>query len=227
MRLAGRNKLTLGNSKLHTPVSLGKWPQWGPGEQNSLIEKLMGCSVSAATKGNYEGHFRLWSMYRGTCGLDPYVGKAGLGPDQEEDNVMGYVALSVGPMAKSMSTVATHLSGIGYCHRLRTGENPLLGMPRLQLMLKGMHREKGATVRELPFMLGDIRALKNILNLKLVDQQIVWCSALLGWFFMLRMSEFLSTNNKNMSADRRPFSHATLNQGLRGRSPTGDRMWMK
>ena len=204
-RLLEREKLAQTNAKSHTPVSLGEWPHWGPSEQQGLIERLMGCSVSAATKGNYEGHFRLWSMYRGACGLDPYVGRAGLSEEQEEDNIMGYVALSVGPLSKAMSTVATHLSGIGYCLRLRSGENPLLSMPRLQLMLKGMYRERGATVRKLPFMLDDLRSLKEVLELGIIDQQIVWCAALLGWFFMLHMSEFLYTKNKNMSADRHPL----------------------
>ena len=204
-RVLARDRLTLENAKTHGPVSLGKWPQWGPSEQKQLIERLMGCSVSQATKGSYEGHFRIWAMYRGTCGLNPYVGTNGLDLDQEEDNVMGYVALSVGPLAKAMSTITTHLSGIGYCHRLKMGDNPLATMPRLELTLRGMQREKGATARKLPFMLGDLKELRSMLDLRVIDQRIVWCSVLLGWFFMLRMSEFLTTNNKNMSADRHPI----------------------
>lgn len=187
----------------------------------------MGCSAAPATKGNYEGHFRFRAMYRGACGLYPYVGKAGLNSDEEEENIMGYVALSVGPLSKAMSTVATHLSGIGYCHRLKTGGNPLLAMSMLQLMLKGMYRERVATVRKLPFMLDDLRSLKELLNLKLVDQQIVWCSALLGWFFMHRMSEFLTTNNKICRPAGTPCICATLNPGLMGSAPTGGHTWAK
>ena len=139
------------------------------------------------------------------CGLEPYVGVAGVSPEAEEESVMGYVALSVGPMAKAMSTMATHMIGIGHCRRLKTRLNPFSTMPRLHLMAKGMYRERGTAVGKLPFMLDDLRSLKELLDLKVIDQQIVRCSALLGWFFMLRMSGFLVTNNKNMSPDRHPL----------------------
>ena len=62
------------NSTKCEPVSLGAWPKWGREEQNQTIEKLMGCSVSAATRAGYEGHFKQWALYRSVNGLGPYLG---------------------------------------------------------------------------------------------------------------------------------------------------------
>ena len=99
----------------------------------------------------------------------------------------------------------THVRGIGYFHKLKMGINPVGKMPMVQLMMKGMRSEKGSTARKLPFMVDDIRSLNDLLNLATIDRKILWSSALLGCFFMLRMSEFLKTHNKNMSQERRPI----------------------
>ena len=97
----------------------------------------------------------------------------------------------------------THVRGIGYFHKLKMGINPVGKMPMVQLMMKGMRSEKGSTARKLPFMVDDIRSLNDLLNLATIDRKILWRSALLGWFFILRMSGFLKTH-KNFSEDRRP-----------------------
>ena len=114
----------LANSTTYKPVSLGLWPQWGKEEQNKTIGKLIGCSVSASTKHNYEGHFRLWAMYRSTNGLWPFLGLGGSNPEEGENSIMAYVAMSVGPLAKGMSTMATHLSGIGHFRKIKMGATP-------------------------------------------------------------------------------------------------------
>ena len=54
-------------------------------------------------------------------------------------------------------------------------------------------------------MLDDIASLKQMLDLKIADRQIVRRTALLGRFVMLRMSEILDPSNKNMSVDRHPI----------------------
>ena len=53
-------------------------------------------------------------------------------------------------------------------------------------------------------MVGDIRSPKALLNLETIGRGILWRSALSGWFFMLRISELLKTNNKTMSEGRLP-----------------------
>ena len=61
-------------------------------------------------------------------------------PTTEEDIELSYVALSVGPMGKDVSTMATHLSTIGYFQRVRRGIRPLAPMSRAHLIPKGPQR---------------------------------------------------------------------------------------
>ena len=101
--------------------------------------------------------------------------------------------------------MVTHLSAIGFFHRIKYGPNPLNRMSRVQLMLKGLKREKGPTNRKLPITVEDLRALKGLLNLKDSDQLCLRAVILTGWFFMLRMSEFLATKSKHAPEGRHPL----------------------
>ena len=139
---------------------------------------------------------------------------------EEEDSVLPYVALSVGPLGKEVSTMITHLSAVGYFRRIKTGRNPLKDMTRVQLMLKGLRRTAGPAKRKLPCSLEDLRALKGLLNLKDPDQIILWDSILLGWFFMLRMSEFLVNDDKNKPAGRHPLHVEDIEPLCQGTSTT-------
>ena len=123
----------------------------------------------------------------------------------EEDGALAYVALSVGPLGKEVSTMVTHLSAIGHFHRIRTGPNPLTKMARVQLTIKGLRRSSGPEKRKPPFSTEDIRAIKGLLNLKELCQFLIWAASLLGRFFMLRMSEFLATESKYKPQGRHPI----------------------
>ena len=83
--------------------------------------------------------------------------------------------------------------------------NPILNIPRVMLMVRGLKRAKGQTQRKRPITLEDLRALQWMLNLDTSDQSTVWASTLLGWFFMLRMSEFLDTRGPTPPDDRHPL----------------------
>ena len=202
------------------PVSLGRWAGWcgagGALTTAATIEDLMGQSVSAATKGNYQGQFRQWTVHRSVNGLTPYIGENNLTLREEEDSVMAYTVLSLGPLAKNPSTVNGHLGAIGYFHKLRSGVNPLAEMNRLQLLIKGMMRSKGPTARKLPTSVEDLRTLRGLLDLKDTDQMILWATTLLGWFFMLRMGEYLTTNSRNCNSERRPISTSDIEPRCRG-----------
>ena len=98
-----------------------------------------------------------------------------------------------------------HLNAIGYYHRVKIGYNPVLAMPRVSLMVRGLRRAKGPTQRKLPISLEDLREVKNMMDLAQIDQYILWETTLAGRFFMLRMSEFLGSKNPNLPTDRHPL----------------------
>ena len=126
-----------GNMEKGSPVSLGQWAKWDADTQKSLVGKLIGCSVSQSAKYNYSGHFRQWETYRSVNGLGPYLGQGNANAEAEEDCLLAYLALSVGPPNKDKSTMISHLHGIGHFHKLKLGSNPIANMPSVQLMARG------------------------------------------------------------------------------------------
>ena len=164
------------------PVSLGQWPNWGSHAQNEMVGKLIGCSISASAKYNYDGHFRQWELYRSINGIIPYFSVNAADKGSEEDRILSYHALSVGPLSKDMSTTIAPIHGIGHFQKLKLGANPIGDMPRVKLTIRGMRREKGTASRKSPYMLGDLKTLKNVIDLDSIDHHIVRCVVFLGWF---------------------------------------------
>ena len=90
----------------------------------------------------------------------------------EGDIAIAYLSLSICPLEKGPSTTNGHLCAIGYFRKLRSGQNPLLSMNRLQLMINGMKRANGPTARKLPTAVEDLRSLKGLLDLNDIYQRI-------------------------------------------------------
>ena len=167
------------------PSALIAWGAWYGADSSKQSAK----SVGGMYRGK-RGCFRA-SQLRGAPqkvgdfqrvnGRAPYLDAAEDKFTTEEDIALSYVALSVGPLGKEVSTMGAHLAAIGYFHRVRNGVNPLTQMSRVQIMLKGLKRAKGPANRKLPFPHDDMMALKGLLNLQDVGQLIFWVSAM-GWF---------------------------------------------
>ena len=99
----------------------------------------------------------------------PYLGVGCAGLGKEEDSLLAYLALSVGPLNRDMSTMIAHLHGIWHFHKVKMGPNPISNMPRAQLMVRGMRREKGDTASKLPFTEQDMEMLESVLGLTTTD----------------------------------------------------------
>lgn len=125
----------------------------------------------------------------------PYSALGPGGVEREEESALSYISLSVGPLGGDITTVVGRLNAGGYFHRVTIGQNPTVDMPRVMLMVRGLRRAKGPTQRKIPTTIEDRMALNGMLDLGQVGQQILWATILLGWFFMLRMSEFLDTGD--------------------------------
>ena len=151
-------------------------------------------------------------------GFTPYLGSDGVDMEREEDSLLNYLALSVGPSNKDMSTMITQIREVAHFRKLKLGANPISATPRAHLMIRGMRREKGPAAIKSPFTLSDLKSSNVFLDLDTIDRQIARGAVLLGRFFMLRMSEIAITSNLNLSEDRRPLHMRDvdpLSQGVR------------
>ena len=122
-------------------------------------------------------------LYRRVNGASPYLCLHGAVRDKGEESLIGYLALSAGPLNKDTTTMTTHVHGIGYFRRVKLGTNTVGVMAMVQLMTKGMRREKGPTARKLPFMVGDLMSPNAMLNLEPIDREILRRPSILGWFY--------------------------------------------
>ena len=214
------------------PIALKEWGAWYGTEAvkcaNKAADEGIGGSVANSTRHNYEGLFRKWEIFRGVNGKGPYLDPSEDKFDEEEESALSYVALSVGPLGKEASTMATHFPAIGFFHRVKHGVNPLTHMSRVQLMLKGLKRAKGPTNRKLPITLDDIRALKGLLNLQGPGQLCLWATILTGWFSMLMMSEFIVINSKHAPPPgEAPDTYGGRATVMRGAPRNGTHTWAK
>lgn len=119
--------------------------------------------------------------------------------------MLSYLALSVGPLGKDITTVVGHLYAISCLRRVKSGQNPISLMPRVSLMSKDLRRPKGPTQRKFPISIEDLRTLSGMLGHTNIDHQILWAAVLLGWFFMLRTGELFDNNDLNRPAGRHPI----------------------
>ena len=97
-------------------------------------------------------------------------------------------------MGRTAQGIKQRLSGIRYAHIAAGYPDPLAGRVRLWAALAGMHRWDGAPVRKVPVtprMLTWLRAYLQGSNRTAEEKAAVWASICLGWFYMLRASEYL------------------------------------
>jgi hypothetical protein len=92
------------------------------------------------------------------------------------------------------STIRVKLAGIRWYHRYWLGVN-LSTPPRLQIVLRGVRRLSGPLRKKQPLTPAFLRLLRRGLNLSRPRQRLLWGSVLLGYFFLLRRSEYLMINN--------------------------------
>ena len=183
------------------PVALSAWGGWqglkACEQQAKTIDTLLGQSLAESTRKLYAGAFKKWETYRSVQAKDKYLSSDPTCLREEEDSAMAFAALHLGPMEKDHATAQTYITAITHYHKVRSGDNPIGGMKRLQLLLKGAKRLKGPTNRKLPVTVEDLKVVYDMLDVpNNIDNRILWCSVLLGWHFMLRMSEYVVTGKE-------------------------------
>ena len=58
--------------------------------------------------------------------------------------------------------------------------------------------------------------VQGLLALNDINQHLLRCSILPGWFFMMRMGEYLTTNSRNCNSKRIPIATSDIEPRCRG-----------
>ena len=129
-------------------------------------------------------------------------------PSLERENfVLDYVVQTGVIDRKAPATVKVRLASIRSHHLALGLPDPFFHMPRLSMALAGLSRRYGRRERRLPVTTQMLAWLKLRLEPhRYPDRAIIWAAIALGFFFLLRASEYLKPNHPSRS-----------NKGLLGR----------
>ena len=205
-RVGGRTAKDPEDRKLVTPVLLGEerdrfFMSVGlPGEnllhqldqtgQEAVLSKL-----ADSTRRSYGAGWKQWATFMSGTGVPPFLqGETRTEKQADEEWLIRFVVFLHQRMGRTAQGIKQRLSGIRYAHIAAGYPDPLAGRVRLWAALAGMHRWDGAPVRKVPVtprMLAWLRAYLQGSNRPAEEKAAVWASICLGWFYMLRASEYL------------------------------------
>ena len=205
-RVGGRSAKNPEDRKLVTPVLLGDerdrfFANVGlPGDnllqsldqtgQEAVLSKL-----ADSTRRSYGAGWKQWSTFMSGTGVSPFLqGESRAEKQADEEWLIRFVVFLHQHMGRTAQGIKQRLSGIRYAHIAAGYPDPLAGRVRLWAALAGMHRWDGAPVRKVPVtprMLAWLRAYLQGSNRPAEEKAAVWASIRLGWFYMLRASEYL------------------------------------
>ena len=187
------------------------WPGWlgtntqGRGKLDEQSGKLIGCSKAPGTIKTYNRCFKKWAEFRILHGKTGLIMPEGDIADAER-GVLRFATLHHGPLLKSDAAVDIYLRPLAYIHRLHTGLNPVERMFRVKLLLQGAKRDEGPPNRKLPASCEDLIEIHRGPTPGCINEQIIYCVILAGWFFMLRKSEYLGPGLQGQSPNT--FRHS-------------------
>ena len=148
--------------------------------------------------------FKHWSHYRELQDKNIFIFEEE-GLRAAEKDVLRFCALQFGPLGKKAATISLYLCAIGHAHKLHLGSNPIQQMPRVKLLLAGAQRIDGPPVRKLPISAQDLVVIRSHLSSEDINTNIMFCTIALGWFFMIRRSEYLGIGLEGRSS--KTFRH--------------------
>ena len=192
--------------KLVTPVLLGDerdrfFDSVGlPGE--NLLQRLDQTGQEAvlskladSTRRSYGAGWKQWATFMSGTGVSPFLqGETRIEKQADEERLIRFVVFLHQHTGRTAQGIKQRLSGIRYAHIAAGYPDPLAGRARLWAALAGMHRWDGAPVRKVPVtprMLAWLRAYLQGSNRPAEEKAAMWASICLGWFYMLRASEYL------------------------------------
>ena len=158
--------------------------------QEAVLSKL-----ADSTRRSYGAGWKQWATFMSGTGVSPFLqGETRIEKQADEEWLIRFVVFLHQHMGRTAQGIKQRLSGIRYAHIAAGYPDPFAGRVRLWAALAGMHRWDGAPVRKVPVtprMLAWLRAYLQGSNRPAEEKAAVWASICLGWFYMLRASEYL------------------------------------
>jgi integrase len=164
------------------------------GGHNEAKGMLAAASVSTGTKRTYGNAFAHWAIWRRAVNL-PLLLERSDSPGAWEDELCDFYAHVGVTMGYSWDYCHSMLYAIRRVHRLARINLDIRdeAMPLLSMFRKGLKRMRGAPKRKLPVTPKLLLEVYNNggLDLESWDGALTWFGMLMGFYFLLRSSEYL------------------------------------
>eukprot|EP00644_Phytophthora_capsici_P007793 jgi/Phyca11/126023/e_gw1.61.219.1 len=95
----------------------------------------------------------------------------------------------------SLQTIQSKISAVAWYHRCEYGVNIGL-LPHHAMAIKGIHRLQPSPRPKQPITVSILRILHQQLNFHSAHDRVLWGATVMGFFFLLRRSEYLLHDNK-------------------------------
>ena len=163
--------------------------------------------LSEGTRQGYAAGWRQWVLFRQLQDKSPFLeGKTRAEKKRDEDDLMDFTIFLARIMGRQDGTVKQRLFAIRYAHLVEGLPDPLAHRARLWAAINGIKRWQSSTRRKKPItprMLLWLRSyLGSAAGLGTADAAAIWFAVALGFFFLLRASEYLFQEARSWSWER-------------------------
>ena len=176
---------------------------------------------SQSTAVSYQAQWKWWSLFCQRRGTDPvrFITQYNRA---EEQLVIDYLVHCASNETKAPGTIKLRLSAIRSMHLTLGYPDPLAHMPRVPLALAGLRRRFGTKERRMPVTPDMLKWLGNHLSFGRTEEaSLLWAALVLGFFFLLRASEYLDVGYQD---PRRGLRGSDITLKLNGKALGLDRI---
>ena len=152
--------------------------------------------LAHGTKLGYQKGWEQWQLFRAQQGKPLFLdGHTHVARRVDEEDLLAYIVHWAANMGKSDATIKQKLFAVRYMHLTAGYSDPLLWRPRVWAALAGIAKDRDPVKRKFPatprMLLWVKRHLHNEAGLGAADAAALWAAFAIGFFFMLRASEYL------------------------------------
>ena len=162
--------------------------------------------LADSTRRAYGTGWKHWELFMSGTGVSPFLsGESRQERLEDEQWLICFVVFLHEVMGRTAQGIRQRLSAVRYAHIAAGFPDPLQGRVRLWASLQGLARWENAPLRKVPVTPLMLKWIFDYLLQGSRSQQekaALWGSICIGWFFMLRASEYLPPPNPEHAPKR-------------------------
>ena len=174
---------------------------------DALAAEAVMSKLSEGTRAGYEVGWKKWCLWRKMSCKSVYLtGETREEKKQDEDDLLRFTTYLAHVMGRTEGTIKQRLFAIKAGHLVAGYEDPMLHRTRIWAALSGYKRWQPATKRKYPvlpsMLLWMHQHLATSESYSRADRLIIWAALMVGFFFLLRASEYLVTLGRSWGSTR-------------------------